>query len=155
MEKINTKEKDNLVLLSIDTKIYDLEVIYAASYNFLDKAYIILDGDPEKVVNVFLKGKEKLNNVELEKLGNLFFNELISSDIRMKISKKNKAIREYIVSSALLGASPVLRKKVEEECSDVKGEENSEEEGWDDDPLGIAVSWEAKYKKNEEKKKDD
>ncbi len=153
MEKINIKKEDNIAEVGIDTSIYSIDAIYSASYNFLDKAYIVLDGDPKKTVKVSLKGKEKLDKDKLEELADSFFNELISSEIRIKISTKNKLIREYIISAALVGASPELRKKLEAESGNTNttGKEDNE---WDEDPLGIAVSWEAKYKNEEDDEND-
>ncbi len=149
MGKFNIKEKENVVEVSADTEIYSMDAIYSASYNLLDRAYIILDGDSKKTVKVSLKGKEKLDKNKLEELADTFFNELISSEIRIKISNKNRLVREYIISAALVGASPELRKKLGEETVGAGGVDSSED-SWDDDPLGIAVSWEAKYKKEGE-----
>ncbi len=62
-------------------------------------------------------------------------------------------IREYIVSAALVGASSDLQKKIKEKSEkegiDYDGKEDVE---WADDPLGIAIPWEEKYKKKKEEK---
>ena len=63
------------VVLSINPKLYALETVYSAAYVFLDRAYILLDGDPEKEILVKLKPKQK---EDLDKLGGEFFNELIN-----------------------------------------------------------------------------
>ncbi len=145
MKKTKIEEKDNSVLIDIDSKLYDLNVVYNAAYNFLDRAYVVLDGDPEDVIKITLKAKEKSNKKTLEELAGNFFNELVGARIRADISNKNKAIREYIISADLIGASPELRKKIEQEHDVDSGGED--DDAWDDDPLGIAMSWEAKYKK--------
>ena len=49
------------VKVSVDTKIYPLDVIYSSAYVFLDKAYILLDGNPEEVVVVELRPKEEMD----------------------------------------------------------------------------------------------
>ena len=143
MEKIKIKEDENLAVVNIDTSMYSIDAIYGAAYNFLDKVYVLLDGDPKKTVQVSLKGKEKMSKKEIEDMAHSFFNELVSLEVRTKISNKNRLIREYIISAALVGASPNIRKKLEEESGAVAKE--SEDGGLDDDPLGIAVAWEAKY----------
>ncbi len=150
MNKHSVKEKENTVELDVDTNIYDLDVVYSASYNFLDRAYIVLDGDPKKTVKVSLRGKDKMSKEDLESLAGNFFNELISCDIRLKVSKKNKAIREYIVGTALMGSSPVLQKKVEEECVGITGTSSDAQE---EDPLGITMTWEEKNDKEKGKEK--
>ena len=51
----NLKVKKGFVILTVNPKIYPLETVYSAAYTFLDKAYILLDGDPKKEIIVKLK----------------------------------------------------------------------------------------------------
>lgn len=131
-KKNNFKSKvsKNQIIIKVNPKIYPLEAIYGAAYVFLDRAYLFLDGNPEKEVIVTLKGKEKMTEQKLKNLAGEFYNELLNCALRQKISQNNQKIREYIVSQALLSA-------IEEE----------KEEEWQKDPLGIAVPWEEKYGK--------
>jgi len=131
-KKNNFKSKvsKNQIIIKVNPKIYPLEAIYGAAYVFLDRAYLFLDGNPEKEVIVTLKGKEKMTERKLKNLAGEFYNELLNCALRQKISQNNQKIREYIVSQALLSA-------IEEE----------KEEEWQKDPLGIAVPWEEKYGK--------
>ena len=132
-KKNNFKSKvsKNQIIIKVNPKIYPLEAIYGAAYVFLDRAYLFLDGNPEKEVIVTLKGKEKMTEQKLKNLAGEFYNELLNCALRQKISQNNQKIREYIVSQALLSAI----------------EEEKEEEEWQKDPLGIAVPWEEKYGK--------
>ncbi|MFW6025216.1 MAG: His-Xaa-Ser system protein HxsD [Candidatus Woesearchaeota archaeon] len=141
--EINKKEK--CVYALVDPNFYPLEAVYDAAYNFLDRAYILFDGDPQKEIKVRLKGKEELNKSELELLAKEFFNELINSGLRRKISKKNKNIREYMVSAALIGASKDLQNKIHKESID-----SEEDNNWEEDPLGIATTWEEQNKSNDD-----
>jgi len=134
----------NQVSISVDPKIYDLEVVFGAAYVYLERAYIYLDGDTKGNILVYLKGKEKLNKKQLENLGGDFCNELINYSLRYQISKRNKKIREYIVSRALIGA---LGENGPEEFQEDDAEEETNEE-WKEDSLGIAVPWEEKYTKD-------
>lgn len=138
--KIEIKEDEEAAYALVDSRIYSLEAVYDAAYNFLDKAYILLEGDPEDVIKVRLKSKEDSNEETLEKLANEFFNELINTGLRREISQKNQNIREYMVSAALIGASQELQEKIEEESQDMDDDDN--EPTWNDDPLGIAQTWE-------------
>ena len=61
--------------LKINPKIYPIEVIYSAAYIFLDRAYIILDGNPKEEVIVKIKPKHD-DNPEI--MGSEFYNELIN-----------------------------------------------------------------------------
>ena len=154
-EKIKIKEKENCALVLVDSNLYSLDSVYDAAYNFLDKAYVFLDGDPEKIIEIRLKGKEKLSKKDLRNLANEFFNELINTGIRARISEDNKKIKEYIVSVALIGASKDLQEQIKKEKQGVSLDSLGEEESWDEDPLGIATPWEEKYKKNDKEEKQD
>jgi len=139
--------KNNKIILSLNSKLYPLEAVLGAAYVFLDRAYIYLDGDPEKEISVHLKGKRELTKKELEDLANEFWNELLNYSLRYQISKNNKKIREYIVGAALLGTEALLG----EEASSGSSEEILEED-WKKDPLGIGIPWEEKYLKGKSQK---
>ncbi len=136
--------RDN-VLLSINPKIYPLEAIYSAAYVFLDKAYILLDGDPESEVIVELKPKKSTENSDLESLGREFNNELLSYADYLKRAERTGKIREIIMQRALLTNT--------EEDEGILKDIDMDDESYLDDPEGIAIPWEEKYgKKNKEKK---
>ncbi|MAE42724.1 His-Xaa-Ser system protein HxsD [Candidatus Woesearchaeota archaeon] len=130
------------VILSINPKLYHLEVIYSASYVFLDKAYVFLDGDPEKEILVTLKPKE---NIDLEKLGGEFFNELVNyADYRTR-AKQTQKIREVLLQRALFTNDPI--KQTSPEFDDlIKGLEDDKFDDTDD----IAIPWDEKYKREDE-----
>jgi len=134
MPRYKVEKNKNQTKILVNPKLYPLEAVYGAAYVFLDKAYLRLDGNPEKKITVQIKGKENLNKKGLENLANDFLNELLNYSLRYRISKNNKKIREYIVGTALLFAS---------------GEDLEEKtkEDWQKDDLGIAVPWEEKYGK--------
>ncbi len=135
------KIKNNEIKFILDIKDYPIEAIYGASYVFLDKAYLFLDNKSSKKIQVSLKGKKKLTKKQLETLKGEFLNELLNYAFRINLTKHNKKIREFIISQALFSAV---------------GEEGTVEEDqleYQDDPLGIAVPWEEKYKKKLKKTK--
>ena len=127
----------------INTKIYSLTTIYQTAYLFLDKAYVFLDGQPDKEIKVFLKAKGKISGKGLEEMAGEFYNELLNQLLREKISQANDKIREYIVSQALYSAVP---SEVDELLKEV-------EEDWQEDPLGIAQPWQEKKVKAKRTKK--
>ena len=136
------KESENQVLITVSQKIYSLEVVYGASYVFLDRAYIFLDEKKEEELLITVKPKETMNKKQLEDFGGEFYNELLNYSLRVGISKNNQKIREYIVGRALIGA-------LGEDEEEVKAKEEPEEEieEWKGDHLGLAVPWEKKFKK--------
>lgn len=135
---IKISKKKNQLLISLNPKIYPLEAVYGACYVFIDRAYLFLDGNPEKEIKIFIKGKEELNSKELEKLAGEFKNEVLNYTLRLSIAQNTKKIRETIVERALFSALP----HQEEEFFPEKEKKLVEE-----DPLGIAIPWEEKYGK--------
>jgi len=131
----------NEIKFLLDLKDYPIEAIYGAAYVFIDKAYLFLDSQSSKKIEVSLKGKKKLSKKQLENLKGEFLNELLNYAFRINLIKHNKKIREFIVGQALFSA-------VGEE-----GTIKEDELGYQDDPLGIAVPWEEKYKKELKKTK--
>ena len=71
----NFDKETKCVKLVLNQKMYSLQTLYAASYVFLDKAYILFDQGKgqEIVVYMFSKGKGCLRTLALE-----FYNELIN-----------------------------------------------------------------------------
>lgn len=144
--------------ITINAKVYPLEVIESAAYVFIDKAYIILDGDPQNDVIVTIipkKGHEK-ENLELE-----FHNELINYANYKNFADKNRELRIAILQRALVTNNPSLvgvkdkDEELDEETKKLLKELEDEEDDFLDDPEGIAIPWEEKYgKKNKKKAKD-
>lgn len=127
----------NTIVIKLNPKIYSLEAIYGACYVFVDRAYLFLDGDPKKEIQVFIKGKQKMFRKKLEVLVGEFENELLNYALREKIAKNNRKIREYIIGKALYY-----------DTSEILGEDESKLNELEDDPLGIAIPWEKKYGKS-------
>lgn len=123
------------VIVSVNPKIYNLDIIYSAAYVLMDKAYIVIDGDPEEEIIVEIRAKGKNNN---EELGRDFNNELINYAVYKAQSAANQEIKETMVKRALMtnAGSDIV---------DVEDDDSS----YLDDPEGIAVPWEEKYGKDE------
>lgn len=150
----NIEIENNWAILRINPKIYPVEVIYSAAYVFLDKAYILLDGDPKSEIIIRIKPKNKEKDKEL--LGLEFFNELINyADYRQR-SEETKNIREALLQRALLtnDQSSLMDSTNNKEETDAEFEKIlktlDEDEDILDDPDGIAIPWEEKYGKNKE-----
>jgi His-Xaa-Ser system protein HxsD len=138
--------------LALDKGLYPLDVIYGAAYVLIDRAYILLDKDPDGRILVRIeqkpderRGAEALTEEALRALVGEFGNELLSQALRRKITKQNQAILEAVVTQAMAGATGTL----------MTGGFEDEDDDLDflDDPLGIAVPWEEKFSKENRKKK--
>lgn len=150
--KNNMKIENDSVILNINAKLYALETIYSASYVFLDRAYVLLEGDAEKEIQIILKPKLKPNeNEDLEKLGGEFFNELINySDYKAR-AKETKNIREMLLQRAMIANDPsIIQNYDDNEFKKILEELDDDDEL--DDPEGIAIPWEEKYGDKDDKK---
>jgi len=91
------KSKCN-VIISVNPKVYGLDTIFSAAYIFIDKAYVIVDGDPNEEIIVQLKAKDK--KMDLEKLGRDFNNELINYSFYAVQTARSMPLRAAIVQRA-------------------------------------------------------
>ncbi len=144
------------VLLSVNPKIYPLEAVYSAAYVFLDKVYLLLDGDPESEVIVELKPKNKpKNKEELEALGREFNNELINYSDYQKRSEKTARIRELIMQRALLTNAQLSDEQGSDADESINNTGIEDDADFLEDPEGIAIPWEEKYGKSASSEKEE
>jgi len=129
--------------LEVDETLYPLEALYGAAYIFIDRCYVLLDRpQPGRWVVTLAPKSGGSDAAALRALVGEFANELLSCAWRHQITQANRAVIEQVTSQAIAGAMgpPTLD---ELEKFDFSGETF-------EDPLGIAVSWEEKYKKKKE-----
>ncbi len=126
--------------LSLDAGLYPIDVVYGAAYALIDRCYVLLDKVDGRLV-VHLRGKLPLDVAGLQALSGEFGNELLSQALRRKIVKQNGKIIEEIVTAAISGAAGAT---LPQDFVTGGGEDDLD---FLDDPLGIAVPWEEKFKK--------
>lgn len=140
----NTQHRKGSVLMSLNPRIYPLEVIQAAAYSIIDRAYMILDGDPaeEILVEMIPKDKKSAKDLELE-----FTNELLNYAVYYNQAKLNNEARNSIIKRVFLTNSQQSEISEDSAVEDAKQPEVLETV---DDPLGIAKPWIPKDKKAKE-----
>jgi len=138
------KKNKTIQELVLNSKVYPLSAIFGAAYIFIDKTYILFDGDPNKKIKVSFKLKPEIKNEVLENIVGEFKNELLNYALREQIVKSNQKIRETIVAQALL--SPLY-----DTFSNFTEESNNDDQI--EDPLGITETWEEHFGKKEKSKK--
>jgi len=141
---VRIEKKEGCDLFFINPKIYPLDVIYSVANVFLDKAYILLGGDPKKEIVVELRPKEEKKKGEIEKIGGQFSNELLNYTFYKKKVEKNSSILQAFFQEDLLADLQVGMKS--------KNFEKDFDEEDVNGPKEIAVPWE---EKSEEAKNDD
>lgn len=131
------------VTLTVDAALYPLEAVYGAAYIFIDRCYVLLDRPKAGSVAVTLTPKKgAAEEGALRQMAGEFANELLTQAWRQKIVEENRVILETVTTQALAGA---MAAPSEPSLDDLANFDFTEEAF--DDPLGIAMSWEEKYKK--------
>jgi len=146
LKNVEIMEQGKKAIVSVNPKVFALEVIYSAAYVLLDKAYFLIDGDPEKEIKVEIISKQ---GKEVEKIALEFNNELVNYSVYVVQAARNQAVREAIISRAL--ATNLNTETEEEYCKECAEEEALEKKASeikinDDDlyikdPDGIAEPW--------------
>lgn len=133
------------VTLTVDAAIYPIEAVYGAAYIFIDRCFVFLDRPKAGAVAVTLTDKKGTVDLEaLRQMAGEFANELLTQAWRQKIVEENRVTLETVTMQALAGAT-TRSAPVEPSLDDLASFDFTEEPF--DDPLGIAMSWEEKYKK--------
>ncbi|MEM7153185.1 MAG: hypothetical protein AAF799_10090 [Myxococcota bacterium] len=127
-------------IVQLDATLYPLPAIYAATYAFIDRAYVLLDRPAEGRVRVTLWSKQPETTAQaLHDLVGELANEVLAGAFRHRLTQDNQAIVETVTMQAMAGAMgpPSLEDLADFDFTDTAL----------DDPLGIAQSWEEKHKK--------
>lgn len=101
------------ITISVNPKIYTLDCIYSAAYILMEKAYFILDGDPEKevIVKIIPKDAEQIgqqSGLKADDIEKLFFEEMLNYKHYHMNLEKNKEITRLIIEKALFTANPAI-----------------------------------------------
>ena len=131
--------------LSLDIGLYPRDVLYAAAYVFLDRAYVLLDRDGARFL-VHLRGKQATDEAALRAMAGEFENELLAQALRHQVVKANQKIIEDITALAITGAAGSVAGNEANEDPALIDLEAPADDGFLDDPLGIATPWEARKK---------
>ncbi len=137
-QNIQVDASRNSVTVAVNPSVYSLDIVYGASFVYIDRAFVLLDRGDEDHVAVCLTAREASDEGQLLALGGEFANELLTQALRETIAKKTQKVRELIINRALYSTLDSGG------AGDVGLDEDDDLE-FLDDPLGIAVPWEEKY----------
>lgn len=126
------------IQIEFSESLYPKQAIYGAAYVFIDRCYVLLEPAPEGQVRVRLKPKEGVELSREHAVGE-FQNELLTQAWRQLILAENRELVEQVTTQALSGAAGPAG------LDDLLDLDIGDETAFDD-PLGIAMSWEEKYK---------
>jgi len=137
MTQSQTEQLDPLtstLILSLDAELYSRDVLYGASYVFIDRAYVLLDREDSRYV-VRLRGKHKLPEDAMRAMAGEFENELLAQALRERVAKANQGIIEGITALAISGATTAQLPA---------GDDPLAMDGFVEDPAGLGTPWEGK-----------
>jgi His-Xaa-Ser system protein HxsD len=134
--------------LSLDVGLYPRDVLYAAAYVFLDRAYVLLDRQDSRFV-LHLRAKRPLEEATFRAMAGEFENELLAQALRHRVFDANQRIIEDVVAVAIAGAS-VSREPDAGSTAEHppliplrgQGDPREPDDGFLGDPLGIARPFE-------------
>lgn len=139
IEALDTKT--STMTLSLDSSLYPRDVLYAAAYVFIDRAYILLDRDDARFL-VRLRGKQALDESALRAMAGEFENELLAQALRLRVVNANRHIIESITTLAIAGAAGGMH---DDAAAAANGDDRLDDSmDFLDDPLEIAKPWEPK-----------
>ncbi len=151
---ISVDKKNNRVMARVNPKVYPLSVVYPAAYSFIDRAFVLLDGDPEDEVVVTMIPKN--DREDLETLAREFYNEMLNYGVYLIQSTKNQVVRDLILQRVLATNSREYPAPIEQDFSQTTPssffeevaksveQEASRMADYLDDPEGIARPWSEK-----------
>ena len=126
--------------LSLDVGLYPRDVLYAAAYVFLDRAYVLLDRQDARFV-VHFRCKRPVDDAALRAIAGEFENELLAQALRHQVVDANQRIIEDVVAVAIAGAAGDPPGDAPLEGAPLI-DPSDPEDGFVADPLGIARPWE-------------
>jgi His-Xaa-Ser system protein HxsD len=142
-ELVGADVEDGSVSVTVECTLYPLEALYGAAYIFIDRCYMLLDKPDTTHFKVTLAPKKgAADEAALKSLVGEFANELLSCAWRSAITQENRSYIETVTSRAIAGAMGPPS------FDDLAAFDFTEEPF--EDPLGIAQSWEEKYKRKDE-----
>jgi His-Xaa-Ser system protein HxsD len=99
VSNIEFYQDGNYALISVNPKTYSLSTVYSAAYTFIEKAYVLIEGDPSEEIIVEIRPKDKQHNAK--QFAFEFNNELLHYALYETNTKRNTAARDIILKRAL------------------------------------------------------
>ena len=134
VDEIRWVEDGTRVALTLDESIYPMDAIYGAAYLFVDRCYVFLSREGDRMVEVRLKPKGESSSAALQALAGELANELLNQVLRVRIGDSTRKIREYYMARAFF--SPSTQSSIDQLLAELDQEELAEDE------LEIQVPWE-------------
>ncbi len=100
IDNFELDKSQNIVLVSVNPKVYSLNVIFSASYLMIDQAFVVVDGDPQTEIVVSLRPRA---GQKLETIARNFNDQLLNYAVNTAESKKTEKLRAELIKDAFAG----------------------------------------------------
>lgn len=137
----NLEPATSTLTLSLDVGLYPRDVLYAAAYVFLDRAYVLLDREDSRYV-VRFRSKRPLDDAAFRAIAGEFENELLAQALRLRVVDANQRIVETVVAVAIAGAAAGVEPDPGSPPEHAPLVEPGSSDDFLSDPAGIARPWE-------------
>lgn len=97
MKKLNILYHKDHAELVLNPKIYPLETVFSAAYILTDRAYIVVDGDPQTSLVVRIMPKKG----SIADAAMSFNDELLNYSVYRHMAGKNRGLREEMLKRAV------------------------------------------------------
>ncbi|MCX6799416.1 MAG: hypothetical protein NTW59_04975 [Candidatus Diapherotrites archaeon] len=94
--------KENFLVFAIQPKLFSVETVFSAAYSMLDKAFVLVDGDPRDMMVVSMQPKEGKG---LRALAERFSQQLLNYAVNAQQSAATRQIRECLLRRVFLTQS--------------------------------------------------
>ena len=143
---IKVDKEKKIVTISVNPSVFPIDLIYNAAYMLMDRAYIILDGNPTKQIYAILKPRTYKG--ELVDLGRMFYDELVASAFHAVQFVRNKEMRDALMQS--IAPATEICDCGDENCREHLAEDDEDEDEDEFDEKDIATIWEEKFGESRE-----
>jgi len=98
-DNVEFNKKGNFLIFAVNPQLFSIQTIFSAAYAMLDRAFAIIDGQPDSLVVVSLRPKKGKN---LEALASEFSEQLLNYEVNRAQSVQTKAMREELMKRVFL-----------------------------------------------------
>ncbi|HNZ02725.1 MAG TPA: His-Xaa-Ser system protein HxsD [Myxococcota bacterium] len=150
--------KGDSAVIRFHKSLYSTDALFGTAFVFLDRCYVHCDLADDDHIEVVLTPRTN-SKWSLAELAGEFKNEMVNQALRFKLARQTEKVRTMIVGRAIGESIPPdgqqtpapIAATVPDLPPEVAKLLSEEEESLDflDDPFGIAIPWEEKYKKDE------
>ena len=99
LKSVEFNQKENFLLFPVNPRVFSIQTVFSAAYVLLDKAFVLVDGQPDSLLVVSLMPKKGRN---LKGLAVEFSEQLLNYAVNSEQSRQTKGFREELIKRVFL-----------------------------------------------------